>query len=373
MLFFFFYLIITSVLGACPGQNLLENPVYPGEWGPWPTGSQTLSGTFTKRNLTVQILYPAEVGSEKGKSLCKWDLRDHLPPPQAKKIPDKDAPMPEYEHCWEGLPFDTTHGPYPLIVFIHGTAGFRTQSAQLMTHWASRGFVVVAADYPGINLYDMLDIVNHPLRPPPKTDQPGDTRLLMAELKSLSDSRFAFLRSHIDYNKSALIGHSAGAMALEKLQDLARVLIPMAGGGVKTDKNLQNTLVLAAHNDTVVGWTGPQKGYNSSPKPKRFAVVELLGHHFCSDLCWIGEDKGGIVKIAVDHGILIAETFKFLADDGCHFANPAFAEPPVGWAFTRYATSATLEETLQCNTLMAAQAQNISKALGDVYIYNQDL
>lgn len=364
--------MITSALGACPDQRLLDNPVHPGEWGPWPTGSQLLEGTFTKRDFAVQMMYPAEIGSEVGKDLCKFDLRLHMPPTQAVKIPDEASPMPDYEHCWDGLPFDTTHGPYPVIVFIHGTAGFRTQSAQLMTHWASRGFVVFAADYPGIWLYDMLNLVNGV--PPPNVDQAGDTKLLIAELQSLSDPRLAFLRGRIDIEKLAIIGHSAGAGALSSIQDLAQVLIPMAGGrGVTQDKTLKNFVILAGLNDSVSGWTGAETGYERSPAPKRLAIVELLGHHFCSDLCWIGEEDGGLVAIAVKYGIWIAQFFAFLADDGCHFANPAFAKPEVGWAFTRYATSATLEETLQCNTLMPGQARNISNALGTVYMYKEEL
>lgn len=53
----------------------------------------------------------------------------------------------------------------------------------------------------------------------------------------------------------ALIGHSAGALALEHLSDLAQVVIPMAGNGAHTrgkGSRLVSSLLLGAHNDSEV-------------------------------------------------------------------------------------------------------------------------
>ena len=37
--------------------------------------------------------------------------------------------------------------------------------------------------------------------------------------------------------------------------------------------------------------------------PKRLMVIERAGHQFCSDLCWIGRDHGGIADIAERAGV----------------------------------------------------------------------
>ncbi|HEX9104448.1 MAG TPA: hypothetical protein VF997_19690, partial [Polyangia bacterium] len=95
--------------------------------------------------LTTEVWYPAKLGSDAGKSKIVYDIREHLPPADAAKIPDSDNP-PQDCDCFRDLPIDDGHGPYPLVVFIHGTAAFRTQSLTFMTHWASRGFIVVSAD-----------------------------------------------------------------------------------------------------------------------------------------------------------------------------------------------------------------------------------
>jgi predicted dienelactone hydrolase len=47
-------------------------------------------------------------------------------------------------------------GPYPLIVFSHGSGGTRYQSLYYTEHLASYGFVVMAMDHPGNTILDML-------------------------------------------------------------------------------------------------------------------------------------------------------------------------------------------------------------------------
>ena len=84
-----------------------------------------------------------------------YDLREHLPKSEQGKISDSKNPWQACS-CYRDLPIDEGHGPYPVLVFVHGTAGFRTQSLSQLTHLASRGFVVLAADHPGLMLADIL-------------------------------------------------------------------------------------------------------------------------------------------------------------------------------------------------------------------------
>jgi predicted dienelactone hydrolase len=146
---------------ACPGQNLLENPADPGEPGPWPVSSVIINGTITKRNLPLEIWFPAKVGSEKDAGYYTYSPIDHLPDDQRSKIPTCPASNPHptkptcceptqfIDRAWMNLPMDTEHGPYPVIIFIHGTAAYRQYFMHIVEHWASRGFVVVGTDYPG--------------------------------------------------------------------------------------------------------------------------------------------------------------------------------------------------------------------------------
>ncbi|MFT3776599.1 MAG: hypothetical protein QM820_65505 [Minicystis sp.] len=135
----------------CEGRKLLRVPDDPAQAGPWPVGAQTI----TVEGYTTEVWYPAVIGSEEGKDKARYDVRKQLPDADQAKIPDSDNPWQDC-NCYRDLPLDGAHGPYPPVLFVHGTAGFRTQSLTFMTHWASRGFVVLAADHPGMMLKDIL-------------------------------------------------------------------------------------------------------------------------------------------------------------------------------------------------------------------------
>lgn len=51
---------------------------------------------------------------------------------------------------------DVEGGPYPLVIFSHGSGGLRYQSLYLTEHLASHGFVVIAADHPGNTVQNLL-------------------------------------------------------------------------------------------------------------------------------------------------------------------------------------------------------------------------
>merc|ERR1712183_1104970 len=114
---------------------------------------------------------------------------------------------------------------------------------------------------------------------------------------------------------------------------------------------VKSTLILAARNDSVVNYSREVAAFQQDKlAPRRFASVDALGHLFCSDLCWIGEDAGGVVKIAIDHGIEVAKMFRGLGEDGCSYLNKPrgthYLKPRCGWQFVNYASSAAFEEVL---------------------------
>lgn len=267
---------------------------------------------------------------------------------------------------------------FPLIVFVHGTAGWRSQSLSLVVHWASRGFVVVAADYPGICLHDMLDAVDHPFAKHPKVDQVGDTRLLMAELRAMTDPRLVKLLATppgaVDVAQNALIGHSAGALALSQLGGEAQVIIPMAGDGSVASPRLANTLILGAQNDSEVPPRWHQyPSFLTTPAPKRLLIGANMGHQAFSDLCFIGEDQGGIAGIGKKCGIWQAYILAGLANDGCSFHDKRFFEPAKYWGLIGFASSAVLEETLRCDGAMPRAFDEIGSRFDFVADVKQQL
>ncbi|HMI86480.1 MAG TPA: hypothetical protein VK550_20445, partial [Polyangiaceae bacterium] len=166
---------------GCGPTTLLPVSEDPSVRGPWMVGVRTAK----IGRLTTEILYPAEPGSEQGKTEAFYDIRAWIPERERSKVPDANSPAikPIGGNLFRDLPIDGGHGPYPIVVYIHGTSSFRMASLSTMAHWASRGFVVVSADYPGMFLYDMLAGTLACVLPTTGTqDVPGDVATQMLAL-----------------------------------------------------------------------------------------------------------------------------------------------------------------------------------------------
>jgi predicted dienelactone hydrolase len=320
---------------GCTGAKLYKSPEDTGARGPWPVGAKTAM----VGNLATEIWYPATLGSEAGQAAIQYDIRKWLPVTEQMKIPDVDNPWQPCD-CYRDLPFDTSHGPYPVVIFIHGTAAWRAQSVQIMTHWASRGFVVVSQDHPGLYLADYLDFKLG-------ANLVGDTDALIAALKTPSGD-LQFLANAIDMTHLGMSGHSAGGGAITGYGAQAMVLIPLASGGVTAGAALKSTLVMGGQADMVANYSGQQNGYNSSPAPKRLVGIANAGHLNFSDICAVGKDKGGLLAIAQKYMVKNANLAGFLFD-----CKDTQLPPAQGWPVINRATTAALESVLMCSTTAA--------------------
>ena len=343
---------------GCNGTPLLANPDDPSAHGPWPAGARTV----TLAGLRTEVWYPATPGSEAGKTKLSYDLREHLAPADAAKIPDADNPLQACD-CYRDLPFDTTHGPYPVVVFVHGEGGFRTAGAAFTAHWASRGFVVVAADHPG---RELKDVIGGTL---PAQHQPEEARALAAALGNPAGD-IAFLAGHLDMSHLGMTGHSSGGVAVADTGDIAEVVIPMAAGGTVAGAMLKSTLILGAIDDHFMAYSGQQNGYQSAPPRKRLVGLANAGHLAFSDVCAIGRDQGGLLTIAANHGIEVSPLVAAIATDGC---KPNQLAPERGWVITNAATSGVLEETLQCRDPMTARMSSMKQTYPEVGDYQEQL
>jgi len=358
--------MVPPVVAACGQAKLFERPVDPAAAGPWAVGVKTvqLPDILPDGALqTVEVWYPAKPGSDAGKPKVVYDLREWLPPTEAAKIPDAENP-PQPCDCVRDLPIDEKRGPYPVVIFVHGTAAFRTQSLTQMVHWAKRGFVVLSADHPGIGLKDIIgntfDFGN----------QTRNTNRLVAAIQAPSGP-LAFLAGRIDTAHVGLSGHSAGGGAIAQVDDTAGVLVrmPLAAGGTTAGPSLVSTLVMGGKDDMVATYDRVKQGYTNSPTKKRLVGIANAGHLAFSDLCYIGRDQGGILAIAKRNGVNVLDLVARLAQDGC-MAGQLPAER--GWVVVNHATTAVLEETLTCSTTATAQAA-ATATLADVAEYAEAL
>lgn len=328
---------------GCDGATLLAASDDPSERGPWPVGARTAE----IGRLTVEIWYPAIPGSELGAPEVDYDIRYALPESQRPLIPDDLAPHHPCD-CARDLPLDAEHGPYPVVIFVHGAAAWRSQSLSEVTHWASRGFVVLAADHPGLWLADTLALLC-PDDPTGPQDLAGDVASMVGAL-SQPEGDLAFLAGAIDVERLALAGHSAGGSAVASLsgEPHVRVAIPMAAGTpTSNSSDLVSTLFLGAELDAVVPYSAAVSGYEASPAGKRLVGIGNSGHLAFSDICEIRNDLGDdILTIANDVGICGAFAAGVLFD-----CDPSFLDAAATRRIVSGASAAVLEETLHCRDI----------------------
>lgn len=331
-----------SDVAGCDGATLLANPADPAMPGPWPVGAKTV----TIGRLQVEVWYPGAVGSEAGKDKVRYDIRKSLNPSQRAIIPDADNTWQDCD-CYADLPIDPDHGPFPVIVFVHGTAAFRHQSVHQTAHWASRGFVVVAADHPGLMLGDLLAQFC-PDDPSGAQNLSGDIDAMLAAIAAPAGS-LAFLAGKVDAGRVGVIGHSAGGSAAANASGKpgVRVVASLAGNAVaKPGGMLEHVLFMGGKSDQVVSYGQVSTAWMGSAMPRDLVGITGAGHLVFSDLCDTRNSSGkSLLEVAQQYNLCGAALAGMLFD-----CDPAYIPGPRGWDITNHATSAVFEPTLQCTT-----------------------
>lgn len=335
---------------ACGDAKLLPEKGDTSQRGPWPVGEVTVKfGSFQ----AVDVMYPAKPGSEAGKSPIQLDGRFSLPPSEAAKIPDSDATIFEYG-TYEDLPIDDQNGPYPVVILVHGTAAFRLASASTQAHWASHGFIVMAADHPDLCLNDMIANCTTLIPIAPMTLS-SDVDAEIAALKN-PINELAFLSGHVDMSRIALGGHSAGAYNVGQWSSKpnVQVIIEMDGTmAVTKSSSLKSTLFVGGMNDLVLPYeTGTGFGsvlypgtqvsaYNGSPVIKRIVGAAGGGHLVPTNLCQPNKQGKIALDVSIEYNVNCAQYLQSLNDCGT-------LDWKKGVDITSDITTGVLEETLHC-------------------------
>lgn len=324
---------------GCDGATFYEVPADPAARGPWAVGARTV----VVDGVTTEIFYPAQWGSEADAEPRSYDIRYALPESEQGKISDEKNPL-QICDCYAQLPIDDQNGPYPVVVFVHGTASWRTQSLTQLTHWASRGFVVVSSDHAGLWLRDTLGLACG--LPGVSQDLSGDTDVVLAALAN-PVGELEFLAERVDLTRVGVSGHSAGgsAAAVQTTKPGVRVSIPMATGQtIQASPMLESSLMLGGLADGVVDYAGTQDGYAQSPAPKRLVGIDNAGHLAFSDICELTNADGqDILEVALEAGVCGAQFAGFLFD-----CSPDFIDAAIAAHIVNYATTAVLEQVLEC-------------------------
>jgi predicted dienelactone hydrolase len=355
---------------GCGSTKLYATPADLSLPGPWPVGVRTAMLMLDGVNMPVEIWYPAPLGSDENQTKVTYDPRSWLPKGQASLIPDSANKLAVCD-CYRGLPVDTSHGPYPAVIFIHGTGSFRIASLSTMTAWASRGFVVVAADHPGLYLADFLASGACAGDGSGSTQSSGTLNIADVddEVTALTTRAgdFAFLGSSVDMSRIGVSGHSQGASGAASAAGRAgvpnvEVDMPLAdlGGTVPKATSLESVLLVGGENDSVVPYSSDVSAYTSATAAIKRVVGIANGNHLdVTDLC---SNTNSMGKTAIE----VADQYNVCSSNGTPsifltllngLAKCGTVMPPAaGPAIVNYATTAALEETLHCVNRDAAFA-----------------
>lgn len=293
--------------------------------------------TLDVDGVKVEVWYPAEVTAAAGKAKAKYDMRDWLPAAERSKIPDADTPIFEM-NAYRDLPA-AKGKKFPIVAFSHGLGGYRMQSSVLMAHLATWGFVVVAPEHLERGLAIVLEGDNSKIDVSKGPDQLLAALTRIKKEGTTAGSRFEGI---IDGSKVAAMGHSMGGAAAASIADQAQTVVLLASPGYGELPAGKSNLFMWGAADGVAKSSSIATSYEKQPSPRRSIGLKDAGHLAFTDLCAIGAERGGVLKIAADHGVAVAPLVEQLASDGCgnQPTGPAYLSPAAGWKIVNHFVTA---------------------------------
>jgi predicted dienelactone hydrolase len=281
-------LVPLGLLGQ-PGASATP-PAPPDEPGPWAVGLTSTSmvdASRDGRSLPVDIWYPVDRDDVAGVGQAQLDLvftRLGLPGVLSDPEPSRE-------------------GPFPLVVFSHGSGGVRFQSWFLMQALASHGFVVAAPDHVGNTAIDGLTGTTDPFDVVAR-NRPRDVSFVIDEMIAQNADRTDPVAPVVDPDRIAVVGHSFGgftalasAGGFGDYEADARVdaIVPLAAAGLMTDEELATidvpTMVINGTADATVPLAGSGERVWSLLGARQSYRVDIVdgGHNSFTNACDLAE------------------------------------------------------------------------------------
>jgi predicted dienelactone hydrolase len=191
-------------------------------------------------------------------------------------------------------PLDLAGGPYPLLMFSHGSCGYPEQSTFLTPLLASYGFVVAAPPHPGNTLFDGLPAcMSATAIAASLKERPADIIFATDQLLAATADGTSPFFGAIDPQRIGMSGHSFGGLTtyLVAARDARyRIAIPMAPAALATSALMVPSLTMFGDADTYVNLDSVRAAYGRSSAPKLEVEIAHAGHFAFSDGCFPSSD-----------------------------------------------------------------------------------
>jgi predicted dienelactone hydrolase len=281
--------------------------------GPGPYAVGVVTRSLPEGN-PVEVWYPAGEAARGG--TVEYTVRSFLPPAVGDLVPDTIDDTRSIDATRDAAP--ASGGPFPVVLFSHGSTSFRLQSSVLAQHLASWGIVTASTDHPS---RDLLNVIGGTAEgQPPSID---DFRSMRTYLTTLGDDEI--LGGALDNDRIALGGHSAGGGTIAQMAGDDGILGYVSyASGLGDEAPEVPSLFMAGELDMIVDPVErTAAAFERAPSPSWLWSFAGSGHLAFSDLCAVGGEGATLIDLAEAAGLgaLVDDRLRLLGTDGCEEPN----------------------------------------------------
>jgi len=191
-------------------------------------------------------------------------------------------------------PLDPSGGPYPVLLFSHGSCGYPLQSVFLTPLIAARGYIVIAPPHPGNTLFEFPNCGTPAAQVASAQERPPDIIFALDEMLAASADSGSDFFGALDPTRIGMSGHSFGGFTtffVIGLDPRFKVAIPMAPATPGASASLDvPSLMMLGNIDSVVNNPTARTAYANSVSPRYKVEIEHAGHYAFSNFCFPSAD-----------------------------------------------------------------------------------